>query len=131
MWSSVTHSNNLVCVPGLIFWVPNFFPENSGNFLSLAFKTCHFPSRLIPAHLRLPLPVPSQSQKWNGISQIWITLINSRLFREFSAGQEISCWVLLSNIKPRLEAFKLINTCPVTCYSLFIWEPSLRIHRNR
>ena len=33
-----------VYIPGHVFWVPNFFPENPGNFQSWA-----FPSRQIPA----------------------------------------------------------------------------------
>ena len=61
MWSPLE-----VCVPGLVFYGPNFFLENQGNFPSRAFKTSQFPSRLIPAHSRL-----ATSQKCKGNSRIW------------------------------------------------------------
>ena len=57
-----------VCIPRLVFLVPNFFPNFPGNFPSRAFKTSHFPSHLIPTHSRLatsgPVSVPKMKREF-------------------------------------------------------------------
>ena len=84
------------------FWVPNFFPENPGNFTSCAFKTSHFLSCLIPAHSRLvtsrPVSVLKMKLEFPNlkfcISIPEIHTCSQKCFSLFSVGAFFKCCCL-------------------------------------
>ena len=65
-------------------------PEHLGRSSS---RSC-----LSPANRDWPIPVPSQSRKWNGNSRIWNFRKIREKFPKFVTVQEISCWVLKYDI---------------------------------
>ena len=72
-----------------------FFPRKSGKFPVRGIWKHPLPSPdSVPPIQDWPLPVPSQSWKWNRFSRIWNFVFKFPKFQKFSTAREFSCRIL-------------------------------------